>query len=75
MKKRPGLTEDGIRSLFVSPDEGAHYDGGLMKLTSRDSPMVVSRDLMRESHRIRQMELTNEIGDENDIAYAGSCSR
>ncbi|DAC47785.1 MAG TPA: aconitate hydratase, partial [Candidatus Thalassarchaeaceae archaeon] len=41
LQKRADLTESDIRDSFVSPDEGAHYDGGVHEINlSEIRPMV-----------------------------------
>ena len=78
MKKRPDLTEEGIRNSFVSPDEGAHYHGGNHKIDlSEIRPMVAHPGDPDEGV---PSDPTNgayidEIGEVRiDIAYAGSCT-
>jgi len=78
LKKRPDLTEEGIRNSFVSPDEGAYYDGGTHEINlSEIRPMVAHPGNPDEGV---PSDPTNgayiaEIGDVGiDIAYAGSCT-
>ncbi len=78
LKKRPDLTEEGIRNSFVSPDEGAYYDGGTHEINlSEIRPMVAHPGNPDEGV---PSDPTNgayiaEIGDVSiDIAYAGSCT-
>ena len=78
LKKRPDLTEEGIRNSFVSPDEGAYYDGGTHEINlSEIRPMVAHPGNPDEGV---PSDPTNgayiaEIGDVRiDIAYAGSCT-
>ena len=78
VKRRDNLTEDEIRSSFVYPDEGAHYDGGIHTINLNEiRPMVAHPGNPDEGI---PSDPTNgayidEIGDVKiDIAYAGSCT-
>ena len=78
VKRRENLTEDEIRSAFVYPDEGAHYDGGIHTINLNEiRPMVAHPGNPDEGI---PSDPTNgayidEIGDVKiDIAYAGSCT-
>jgi len=78
LQKRQDLSEAEIRELFVSPDEGAHYDGGIHEIDlSKIRPMVAHPGDPDEGV---PSDPTNgayidEIGEvEIDIAYAGSCT-
>ena len=78
LQKRADLTESDIRDSFVSPDEGAHYDGGVHEIDlSEIRPMVAHPGNPDEGV---PSDPTNgayieDIGRvEIDIAYAGSCT-
>ena len=78
LQKRADLTESDIRDSFVSPDEGAHYDGGIHEINlSEIRPMVAHPGNPDEGV---PSDPTNgayieDIGRvEIDIAYAGSCT-
>ena len=78
LQKRADLTESDIRDSFVSPDEGAHYDGGVHEINlSEIRPMVAHPGNPDEGV---PSDPTNgayieDIGQvEIDIAYAGSCT-
>ena len=78
LQKRADLTESDIRDSFVSPDEGAHYDGGVHEINlSEIRPMVAHPGNPDEGV---PSDPTNgayieDIGRvEIDIAYAGSCT-
>ena len=78
LQKRADLTESDIRNSFVSPDEGAHYDGGVHEINlSEIRPMVAHPGNPDEGV---PSDPTNgayieDIGRvEIDIAYAGSCT-
>ena len=78
MERREGLIEDEVRSSFVLPDQGAHYDGGIHQIHLNDiRPMVAHPGNPDEGI---PSDPTNgayieDIGDVPiDIAYAGSCT-
>ena len=78
LPRREGLSESDIRSSFVLPDEGAHYDGGVHIIDLDEiRPMVAHPG---DPDKGTPSDPTNgayidELGDvEIDIAYAGSCT-
>ncbi len=78
LPRREGVKEEEIRSAFVLPDEGAHYDGGVHTINLDEiRPMVAHPG---DPDRGIPSDPTNgayidELGTvEIDIAYAGSCT-
>ena len=78
LKRRDNLTDEEIRASFVSPDEGATYDGGTHTIDLNEiRPMVAHPG---DPDRGIPSDPTNgayidELGDiAIDIAYAGSCT-
>ena len=78
LPRRQGVKEEEIRSAFVLPDEGAHYDGGVHTINLDEiRPMVAHPG---DPDRGIPSDPTNgayidELGTvEIDIAYAGSCT-
>lgn len=78
LQKRADLTESDIRDSFVSPDEGAHYDGGIHEINlSEIRPMVAhpgnpDEGVPSDPTNGAYIEDIGRI--EIDIAYAGSCT-
>ena len=78
LSRRTDLTEEGISSKFVFPDEGAKYDGGVHQIDlSAIRPMVAhpgDPDMGVPSDPTNGAYI-DDIGDvQIDIAYAGSCT-
>lgn len=76
--RRPGITLEALRARSVSPDEGAHYGGGVHTIDlSSIRPMVATPG---DPERGIPSDPTNgalieELGDVRiDIAYGGSCT-
>jgi len=77
-ERRPGTSVEGLRAKVVTPDMGAHYDGGVhvidlgsikpMVATPGDPDRGVASDPKNGA-------LITEIGKQKiDIAYGGSCT-
>ena len=78
LEMRPGISADEIRARFVSPDEGAAYDGGVHIIDLTEiKPMVAhpgNPDKGIPSDPTNGA-LVSDIGDVDiDIAYGGSCT-
>ena len=78
LPRRVGMSESEIRSAFILPDEGAHYDGGVHIINLDEiRPMVAHPG---DPDKGTPSDPTNgayidELGNvEIDIAYAGSCT-
>jgi 3-isopropylmalate/(R)-2-methylmalate dehydratase large subunit len=78
LKRRSNLTEQQIKDSFVTPDDGAVYNGGVHKINlSEILPMVAHPG---DPDKGIPSDPTNgafvhDIGDISiDIAYAGSCT-
>ncbi len=77
-ERRPGVSIDQLRGKVVTPDQGAHYDGGVHKIDlAAIKPMVATpgdpdRGIASDP---KNGALVNEIGTQKiDIAYGGSCT-
>ena len=76
--RRPGATVDALRAKVVSPDPGAHYDGGVHRIDlSQIKPMVATpgdpdRGIASDP---KNGAYVDEIGHVHiQIAYGGSCT-
>lgn len=76
--RRPGVTVDELRAKVVSPDAGAHHDGGVHRIALGDIvPMVATpgdpdRGIASDP---KNGAVINEIGKVRlNIAYGGSCT-
>ena len=78
LDRRRDLTESQIRSRFVLPDEGAHYDGGTHEINLLEiRPMVAHPGNPDEGVPSDPTNGANisDIGEVSiDIAYGGSCT-
>jgi len=76
--RRPGTTVDALRAKVVTPDAGAHHDGGVHRIDlAKLRPMVATPG--DPDHGIasdpKNGALIPEIGEVAiDIAYGGSCT-
>ena len=77
-ERRPGVSIDQLRGKVVTPDPGAHYEGGVHKISlSLIQPMVATpgdpdRGIASDP---KNGALVSEIGHQKiDIAYGGSCT-
>lgn len=77
-ERRPGVTVDELRQKVVTPDPGAHYDGGVHRIDLASiKPMVATpgdpdRGIASDP---KNGALIPEIGRQKiDIAYGGSCT-
>jgi 3-isopropylmalate/(R)-2-methylmalate dehydratase large subunit len=77
-ERRPGTNIDELRAKVVSPDPGAHYDGGVHRIDLASiRPMVATpgdpdRGIASDP---KNGALVGEIGRVKlDIAYGGSCT-
>jgi len=77
-ERRPGATIDALRAKVVSPDPGAHYDGGVHRIDlSQIRPMVATpgdpdRGIASDP---KNGAYVDEIGRVHiNIAYGGSCT-
>jgi 3-isopropylmalate/(R)-2-methylmalate dehydratase large subunit len=77
-ERRPGVSVDALRGKVVTPDRGAHYDGGVHRIDlSAIKPMVATpgdpdRGIASDP---KNGALINELGHQKiDIAYGGSCT-
>ncbi|HEX5059992.1 MAG TPA: aconitase family protein [Kofleriaceae bacterium] len=77
-ERRPGVSVDQLRTKVVTPDKGAHYDGGVHKIDlSAIQPMVATpgdpdRGIASDP---KNGALVAEVGHQKiDIAYGGSCT-
>jgi 3-isopropylmalate/(R)-2-methylmalate dehydratase large subunit len=77
-ERRPGSTLEGLRSKVVTPDPGAHHDGGVHRIDlATIQPMVATpgdpdRGIASDP---KNGALVDEIGHVKiDIAYGGSCT-
>jgi len=69
-QRRPGADARAFQAKFVSPDPGAHYDGGVHRLDlGKVEPMVAKPSDPTNGVKIADL---GEIA--IDIAYAGSCT-
>jgi 3-isopropylmalate/(R)-2-methylmalate dehydratase large subunit len=78
VERRPGADIDALRAKVVSPDKGAHYDGGVHQIDLASiRPMVATpgdpdRGIASDP---KNGALIPEIGSVKiDIAYGGSCT-
>ena len=78
VERRPGADLDALRAKVVSPDNGAHYDGGVHQIDLASiRPMVATpgdpdRGIASDP---KNGALIPEIGSVKiDIAYGGSCT-
>ena len=68
--RREGETKESIAARFVSPDEGAHYHGGVHKIElDKIEPMVAKPGDPTYGESIANLD---DVA--IDIAYAGSCT-
>ena len=78
LSRRNNLTEEGIRSAFVLPDDDAHYVGGVHTINLDEiRPMVAHPGNPDEGIPSDPTNgaFIDELGDVAiDIAYAGSCT-
>jgi 3-isopropylmalate/(R)-2-methylmalate dehydratase large subunit len=77
-ERRPGASIDQLRTKVVTPDPGAHYDGGVHRIDlSAIKPMVATpgdpdRGIASDP---KNGALITELGEQKiDIAYGGSCT-
>lgn len=77
-ERRPDVTVEGLRGKVVSPDKGAHHDGGVHTIDlSTIKPMVATpgdpdRGIASDP---KNGALVDEIGEVKiNIAYGGSCT-
>ncbi len=77
-ERRPGVTVDGLRAKAVTPDPGAHHDGGVHRIDlATIVPMVATpgdpdRGIASDP---KNGAVIPEIGQVKiDIAYGGSCT-
>jgi 3-isopropylmalate/(R)-2-methylmalate dehydratase large subunit len=77
-ERRPGVTVEALRGKVVSPDTGAHHDGGVHTIDlSTIKPMVATpgdpdRGIASDP---KNGALVDEIGEVKiNIAYGGSCT-
>ena len=77
-ERRPGVSVDALREKVVTPDAGAHHDGGVHVIDlSAIQPMVATpgdpdRGIASDP---KNGALVREIGRQKiDIAYGGSCT-
>ncbi|MCX5748128.1 MAG: aconitase family protein [Proteobacteria bacterium] len=75
---RPGVSIDALRAKVVTPDPGAHHDGGIHRIDlATIAPMVATpgdpdRGVASDP---KNGALVDELGDVKiDIAYGGSCT-
>jgi 3-isopropylmalate/(R)-2-methylmalate dehydratase large subunit len=76
--RRPGVSIDQLRAKVVTPDKGAHHDGGVHQIDLGSiKPMVATpgdpdRGIASDP---KNGALVTEIGRQKiDIAYGGSCT-
>jgi len=77
-ERREGVTVDELRERVVSPDEGAHYDGGVHTIHLAEIPAMLAtpgdpdRGIASDPKNGARID---EVGDiAIDIAYGGSCT-
>ncbi len=78
VERRPGVSAEELRAKIVSPDAGAHHEGGVHQIDlSKLSPMVATpgdpdKGIASDPKNGASID---EIGDVRiDIAYGGSCT-